>query len=147
MHSKEPALKDSAPVAIPPLTTPKCLALAEKPHDRDSRVWLDLPLKSLLVAVAELGSFSIFSFSFYPIGPALSGVLPFHKVVLMAFRLVSMRERFHSSLRRGSLCFILLRTPPLLLVCFRIVYASSLSHPSYPHLQHCWPGVHASPST
>ena len=98
MHSKEPALKDSAPVAIPPLTTPKCLALAEKPHDRDSSVCLDdLPLKSLLVAVAELGSFSIFSFSFYPIGPALSGVLSFHKVVLMTFLL--MRERFHSSIR------------------------------------------------
>ena len=65
---KELALEDSAPVVIAPPTIPKYSALAEKPHHRDSFACLDSPLKSLPAEVADLGSFSIFSFSFLPQG-------------------------------------------------------------------------------
>ena len=63
---EEPALEDSAPVLTPPITIPKYTALAEKPHHRDSFACLDSPLKSLPAEVADLGSLSIFSFSFLP---------------------------------------------------------------------------------
>ena len=63
---KESALDDSAPVVTPPLSTPRCSALAEKPYHRDSFARVDSPLKSLPAEVAALGSSSIFSVSFLP---------------------------------------------------------------------------------
>ena len=129
-------MEDSAPVVTPPVTIPKHSALAEKPHHRDSFACLDSPLKSLPDEVADLGSFSRLAFPFNPSCPALSGGLLFREGFLMTFPLVvSTREKSHSSLR-GSLFFIHLRIPSLLLICYRISYASSLSYPSCPQLQH-----------
>ena len=116
-------MEDSAPVVTPPVTIPKHSALAEKPHHRDSFACLDSPLKSLHPAevadaeVADLVAFQFLAFPFYPSGPALSGGLLFREGFLMTFPLVvSTSEKVHSSLR-GSLSFILLRTPSLHLMC------------------------------
>ena len=90
----------------------------------DSFVDLGSPLKSLPVQVAALGSFSIIGFFFHPIGLALSVGLLFPEGLFLALSLVSTSKKYFTLLAE-VLCFvILLRAPPLLLICFLTVYAS-----------------------
>ena len=123
---KKSALEDSAHVATPPLIL-RNSALAVELYHRKTLLCLGSSLKALLAQVADFGSFTFASFSsILPQWSCPKWWFAFSRKEYPAdiSPCVNLREPSYFSQR--FLFVILLWTPPLLLMCLRIVCASSL---------------------